>query len=33
VPLRCDEVDKTEGVRENIEEKLTQAMIRQCWES
>ena len=31
VPLRCDEVEKTEGTRKEIEEKLTQAMIRECW--
>ena len=31
VPLRCDEAEKTEGVRKEIEEKLTEAMIRQCW--
>ena len=31
VPLRCDEVEKTEGTRKEIEEKLTEAMIRECW--
>ena len=31
VPLRCDEVEKTEGARKEIEENLTQAMIRECW--
>ena len=31
VPRRCDEVEKTEGVRKEIEEKLTLAMIRKCW--
>ena len=30
VPLRCDEVEKTEGARKEIEENLTQAMIREC---
>ena len=30
VPLRCDEVEKTEGTRKEIEEKLTEAMIREC---
>ena len=29
--LCCDEAEKTEGVRKEIEEKLTEAMIRQCW--
>merc|ERR1719370_2211796 len=31
VPLRCDEVEKTEGTRKEIEEKLTEARIRECW--
>ena len=31
IPLRCDEVEKTEGARKEIEEQLTQAMIRECW--
>ena len=31
VPLRCDEVEKTESTRKEIEEKLTEAMIRECW--
>ena len=31
VPLKCDEVEKTEGTRKEIEEKLTEAMIRECW--
>ena len=31
VPLRCEEVEKTEGTRKEIEEKLTEAMIRECW--
>ena len=30
VPLKCDEVEKTEGTRKEIEEKLTEAMIREC---
>ena len=30
IPLRCDEVEKTEGARKEIEEQLTQAMIREC---
>ena len=31
VPLRCDEVEKTEGLRKEIEEKLTEALVRECW--
>ena len=31
VPLKCEEVEKTEGARKEIEEKLTEAMIRECW--
>jgi hypothetical protein len=31
VPLRCDEVEKTDEVRKKIEEKLTLAMMRECW--
>ena len=30
MPLKCDEVEKTEGTRKEIEEKLTEAMIREC---
>ena len=31
VPQRCDEVEKTEGLRKEIEEKLTEALVRECW--
>ena len=31
IPQRCDEVEKTQGARREIEEQLTQAMIRECW--
>ena len=31
IPLRCQEVEKTEVARKEIEEQLTQAMIRECW--
>ena len=31
IPLRCHEVEKTEGARKEIEEQLTNAMIRECW--
>ena len=31
VPLRCDEVEKGESTRKKIEEKLTEAMLRECW--
>ena len=30
IPLRCEEVEKTEEARKEIEEQLTQAMIREC---
>ena len=31
IPLRCDEVKKADGLRKEIEERLTGAMVRECW--
>ena len=32
VPLRCDELPEVEGARKKIEEELSMAMLRQCWQ-
>jgi len=32
IPLRCDELPEVEGARKKIEEELSLAMLRQCWQ-
>jgi len=32
VPMRCEEVPEVEKARKRIEEKLTMAMLRECWQ-
>merc|ERR1719186_664615 len=32
IPLRCDELPQVEGARKKIEEELSLAMLRKCWQ-